>query len=104
MALLLTLSGCTKSGDTPVADNPALAAPIPAGMVRGEVRETMNSGGYTYVYIESGENGRWLAGREVAVQVGDVVQAFEGMPMYGFESKTLNRIFDVVYLDRKSVV
>ena len=31
------------------------------------------------------------------VQVGDTVQAFQGMPMTNFESKSLNRTFDVVY-------
>ena len=97
MALLLALGACTKSGDAPVADNPALASPVPAGMVRGTVLETMNSGGYTYVLIGTEQVQRWLAARETAVQVGDVVQAFEGMPMSDFESKTLNRTFDVVY-------
>jgi hypothetical protein len=97
LALLLTVSACTKSDEATVADNPALAAPIPAGMVRGRVLETMNSGGYTYVLIGTDEVQRWLAARETTVQVGDVVQAYEGMPMAQFESKTLNRTFDVVY-------
>jgi len=97
VALLLTLSACTKTGEAPVADNPALAAPVPAGMVRGAVLETMNSGGYTYVLIGTEQVQRWLAARETTVQVGDVVQAFEGMPMEQFESKTLNRTFDVIY-------
>ena len=97
LALLLTVSACTKSDEATVADNPALAAPIPAGMVRGAVLETMNSGGYTYVLIGTEQVQRWLAARETAVQVGDVVQAFEGMPMEQFESKTLNRTFDVIY-------
>lgn len=97
VALLLALSACTKSADAPVADNPALAAPIPAGMVRGKVLETMNSGGYTYVLIGTEQVQRWLAARETVVKVGDVVQAYEGMPMAQFESKTLNRTFEVIY-------
>jgi len=97
VALLLALSACTKSADEPVADNPALAAPVPAGMVRGPVLETMNSAGYTYVLIGTEQVQRWLASPETTVQVGDVVQAYEGMPMADFESKTLNRTFDVVY-------
>jgi hypothetical protein len=97
VALLLTLSACTKSGDAPVADNPALAEPVPAGMVRGPVLETMSSAGYTYVLIGTEQVQRWLAAPETTVQVGDVIQAHEGMPMAQFESKTLNRTFDVVY-------
>jgi len=96
-ALLLTQAGCVESGQEPVADNPALAAPIPAGSIRGTVLETMNAGGYTYVFIDAGGDKRWVAGRELAVEVGDVVQASKGMAMSQFESKSLNRTFDVVY-------
>ena len=97
LALLLTVSACTKSDEATVADNPALASPVPPGMVRGPVLETMNAAGYTYVLIGTEEVQRWLAAPGTAVKVGDVVQAYEGMPMAQFESKTLNRTFDVVY-------
>ena len=33
--LLLTLAACTDSGEPTVADNPALAKPVPEGMERG---------------------------------------------------------------------
>ena len=95
--LLLTQIGCTESGQDPATDNPALAAPVPEGMVRGTVLETMNGGGYTYVFIETDDDKRWLAVPQAAVLVGDVVQAGQGMPMSNFESKTLKRSFDLVY-------
>lgn len=98
--LLLTQVGCTESGPEPLADaaeNPALASPVPDGMVRGTVLETMNGGGYTYVFIETDEDKRWVAVPQAAVLVDDVVQTGQGMPMSNFESKTLNRTFDVVY-------
>jgi major membrane immunogen (membrane-anchored lipoprotein) len=95
--LALSLVGCAESEDTSVADDPALSAPVPDGMVRGKVLETMNSGGYTYVFIETDSDKRWVATTEFAVSEGDVVQASAGMPMRNFESKTLNRTFDVVY-------
>ena len=96
-ALLLTQAGCSQSEQEQVADNPALATPVPAGMVRGTVLETMNSGGYTYVFMQTDKDQRWVAGSETTVQVGDVVQTSEGMPMQGFMSKTLDRTFDVIY-------
>lgn len=95
--LLLTQTGCAESAKTPVADNPALASPVPAGMVRGVVIETMNAAGYTYVFIETDQDKRWVAVPQAAVLVDDVVQADQGMPMSNFESKSLNRTFDVVY-------
>jgi len=94
---LLLLAGCNESVEEPVADNPALAAPIPDGMVRGTVIETMDSGGYTYVLLETENEQRWVAGQQTTVQVGDIIQTGQGMPMEQFASKTLNRTFDVVY-------
>lgn len=94
---LLLLAGCNQSAEEPVAENPALAAPIPDGMVRGTVVETMDSGGYTYVLLETETEQRWVAGPQTAVQVGDIIQTGQGMPMQPFTSNTLNRTFDVLY-------
>ena len=95
--LLSGLAGCTESADPPVTENPALAMPVPAGAVRGTVLQTMDSGGYTYVLIEAEQGEVWAAGPQATVQVGDVVQVPQGMPMNQFESKTLGRTFDVLY-------
>ena len=97
LSLLMPLAGCSKSADEPAAENAALATPVPPGMVRGTVLETMNSGGYTYVFMDTGPDQRWIAALETPVQVGDVVQTDQGMVMNGFTSKTLNRTFNVVY-------
>jgi hypothetical protein len=96
-ALLLTQIGCAESGKEPSADNPALAARVPAGMLRGVVLETMNAGTYTYVFIKTDQDERWVAVPQTPVVVDDVVQIGQGMPMSNFESKTLNRTFDLVY-------
>jgi hypothetical protein len=97
LGLVLALAGCSKSADNESADNAALTAPVPAGMVRGTVLETMDSGGYTYAFIDTGRDQRWVASLETRVQVGDVVQSDEGMAMNDFASTTLDRTFDVVY-------
>ena len=97
LSLLLPLAGCSKSADEPAAENAAVATPVPPGMVRGEVLETMNSGGYTYVFMDTGEDQRWVAALETPVAVGDIVQTDQGMAMNGFTSQTLDRTFNVVY-------
>ena len=79
-ALLLTQIGCAKSEQESVTDDPALASPVPDGAIRGTVLETMNSGGYTYVFIETDQDKRWVAARETAVQVGDVDRGAAGFP------------------------
>jgi len=98
--LLLVQAGCTDRGQEPVADiaeNAALSTPVPAGMTRGPVLETMDSGGYTYVLVETGEGPVWAAGPQTVVNVGDVVEIPQGMLMQQFQSKTLNRTFEALY-------
>lgn len=97
LGLLGGQAGCSKSDEEGTAQKPAAASEVPAGMVRGTVIETMDSGGYTYAHIQTDKDQRWVASRQIAVKVGDVVQANEGMPMQEFTSQTLNRTFDVVY-------
>jgi hypothetical protein len=97
VALLLALSGCTESATDTAADNPLLAAPVPDGMVRGTVAESMDVAGYTYVLIDSDGQQLWIAGPETAVEVGDIVQASTRMPMTDFTSETLGRTFEILY-------
>ena len=97
VALLLALSGCTESASDKAADDPLLAAPVPDGMVRGTVAETMDAAGYTYVLIDTDGQQLWIAGPETAVEAGDIVQASTRMPMVDFRSDSLDREFDVLY-------
>lgn len=97
LGLTVTQTGCSKADQESAAVNPALSAPIPEGMIRGTVLETIDAAGYTYVQLGSGENKIWLAGPKTTVAVGDVVQAPQGMPMTDFHSAALNRDFEVVY-------
>lgn len=96
-AVLLAQIGCTESAQEMATEDPAMTSPIPAGMVRGTVIETMNAAGYTYVLIQSEQGQRWSASPMTAVKVGDIVQTDQGMPMADFSSKTLNRTFEVIY-------
>ena len=63
----------------------------------GTVTETMNTAGYTYAKIDTGEQEIWAAAPETQVTVGDVVAVPAGQPMYNYHSNTLDRDFDVVY-------
>ncbi len=115
----VALGGCTEAKKAPKA--PSAPAPAQAAKpssqpskawqpatteaarpgtpgVSGKVAETMNSGGYTYVLIDTGANGKvWAAGPNTAVKVGDTVGFTGGSEMRGFVSKTLNRTFETIY-------
>jgi len=95
----LLLVACGEKEKAPeVAQPSAPSAPAAAGPGKtGKVTETMNAAGYTYVQVDTGNEKFWAAAPETAVKVGDSVAVPEGMPMPDYESKTLNRKFDLVY-------
>ena len=84
----------------PVTPAPMTADPAsqaPTKYFSGKVLETMNAGGYTYVHVDNGTEKIWAAAPQFEAKVGEKVTVPEGMPMKDYESKTLNRKFDVVY-------
>jgi hypothetical protein len=95
-AALFFYSRSAKRSDTSAAGVSMSATGEPAAFA-GEVVETMNSGGYTYVRVKTGQGDVWAAGPETPVEVGDDVTMPAGMKMEGFKSETLNREFDTVY-------
>jgi hypothetical protein len=88
LLMVALLTGCgEKAGDTnteTAAQTEEQAAPAKnhnPNAWQGKVLETMDAGGYTYVHIDTGQ---------------EIVVA-KSMPMKGFQSKTLDRTFDVIY-------
>jgi len=87
---------------TPHAQN--RAATNDTGTLNGEVSETLNAGGYTYVKIVLDGKPVWAAGPVTPVKKGDQVSFKTQMPMEKFHSKSLNRDFDILYfVDRFTV-
>lgn len=88
-ALLLSFSSLTSAA---------------ASSVSGKVLQAKNSGGYSYVLLDLGEEQRWYAGPAMVIKVGDKVTINEqGIPMENFHSKSLNQDFDVIYFVNRIV-
>lgn len=99
-ALLLT--ACNREAPTRQVINmpnmPSQDTPAPMGnLAEGAVVETMDSGGYTYVQVDTGEEKIWAAAPESTVAVGDQIVIPEGAPMENFHSDTLKRDFERIY-------
>lgn len=62
--------------------------------IHGKIVETMDSGGYTYVLLDTGSEKLWVATPTMKVSVGQVVDLSQGIEMAGFTSNTLKRTFD----------
>jgi hypothetical protein len=75
----------------------ALSAQDPGQDLSGKVVETMNGGGYTYVKLEKGGKQTWVAIPETKITVGADMEFQPGAAMANFPSKTLNRVFDLIY-------
>ncbi|MBB1441383.1 NrfJ [Shewanella sp. SG41-4] len=63
---------------------------------QGEVLDTMNGGGYTYVQLKEADKTYWAAGPQTEVTKGDKVEVSEQMWMSDFKSSSLNRTFDKI--------
>ena len=75
------------------------ADPATAGAsqnLSGKVLETMDSGGYTYMKVDTGKGQPWVAIPQAKVTVGEEIAYQPGMVMNNFSSKTLNRTFDSI--------
>ena len=93
---LIAICLCVAFALTHAADKPATAAANET--VKGEVLETMDSGGFTYMRLKSKDGELWTAVRATPVKVGTQVTVENGMTMKNFESKTLKRTFASIVL------
>jgi len=64
--------------------------------ITGKVLETMDSGGYTYMKVDTGDSQPWVAIPQSQVKVGQEITYQPGMVMNNFASKSLNRTFDSI--------
>lgn len=70
----------------------------------GKVVETMDSGRYTYVYLQKSDKKLWLAVPKMKVSVGQNMSFIPGIEMVNFESKTLNRKFDKIIFSQGPII
>jgi hypothetical protein len=75
---------------------PATIGKQPGEILSGKVLETFNSGGYTYVLVDSDLGKKWAAAAETPVSVGDDVSIPGGSVMKNFYSKSLDRTFEEI--------
>jgi len=101
IALLITLTAGGAPATAAYPDNaPATATPaLPAnpGPLSGEIVETMNAAGYTYILLDTVSGKIWAATTETSVKTGQRVSVPPGELMTDFSSKALKRSFDRIY-------
>ena len=108
LSCVIALSSVTVSlamPDKAAAPAAETASQPAAPAISGKVLQTMDSGGYTYMYVEK-KNGEkvWVAVMTTPVTVGSQVSFKGGMEMVDFESKSLKRKFDKIFFADSAAV
>jgi hypothetical protein len=83
-------------GHPDISGQKAAQAPAEIALIKGKVKETMNSSGYTYVLLDSNGRDIWVAIPETKVTVGKEVSFESDKEMKNFYSKALNRTFETI--------
>ena len=96
IGLAATTGYANASSKAKEANTSAPAAAQAPGNLSGTVLETMDSGGYTYLQLDTGSDKPWVAIPQAKVAVGDKLSCQPGMVMKNFSSKTLGRTFDSI--------
>lgn len=103
-AVLLTLFSLGMEGtlNAATATQPAVKPSAPGqkkspAAQAGKVLEVINAGNYTYLRVDTGREKVWLAAPQLKIKPGEKVTFDTGLPMKNFQSKSLNRTFDMVY-------
>ncbi len=98
LAICTLLALLLSSGFTALYVSPANGAETSneAVPLKGKVLETMESGGYTYLQLETSNGNIWVAIPKSQVEKGQVVEVNPGAMMKDFPSKTLNRTFETI--------
>jgi hypothetical protein len=114
LAVLLSLAACKKpeapqrltanppapaASDTSAASGATVPGEAAAGSqaLRGKILEKIDVSQYSYLKLATASGETWTAVQRTDRKVGDDVGVGNAFPMRGFESKELNRKFDVVY-------
>jgi hypothetical protein len=92
LALFISTTG--YAAEAPSASS--MAAGIDGASLSGKVLETMNSGGYTYLQLDTEKGPVWVAIPQSQVEKGQKVACQPGAVMTNFPSKTLNRTFEAI--------
>ena len=95
MSVLLTLvlpvaASCADAAKTPEKSE------VSGQTASGTVVETMNSGGYSYARLKKNDTTTWVAFPTQETRINDTLSFGSCTPMPDFQSKSLNRKFDLI--------
>lgn len=97
LLVALAVAGCKKQESAPVASGAPAAAPGTSTALQGKVLERVDAPPYSYLKLQTAQGEAWAAVPKTEIATGAEVTVAGAMPMKDFESKTINRKFELVY-------
>jgi hypothetical protein len=98
LLVALAVAGCKKKeAAAPVAGAEGAPADAAGAAIKGKIVERLDAPPYSYLKLKTEKGETWAAVPKTESAAGAEVTVVGAMPMSGFESKTLNRKFEVVY-------
>ena len=91
MILLISIFACNSNSSN------ADSVEAVDGQHKASVKEVLQANAYTYLLVEESSDKFWIACTKHDFSVGQTVYFTEGLAMEDFESKDLNKTFDLVY-------
>jgi hypothetical protein len=101
IGMLVLIGACSPSGDP--STNPQQASQQ-NNQNRGKVLKAMHAGGYTYMFLETGDKQYWVAATMVNVKTNDQVSWTDASLMKNFTSSSLRRTFDEILFVSQATV
>jgi len=96
----LSVVACKKPAEPPgkpAAGAQAPAAAAAADQIKGKILEKVDAAPYSYLKLATSAGEKWAAVPQTDTKAGAEVTVTVSAPMANFESKTLNKKFDMVY-------
>ena len=87
----------TENPHAPPSANPhEKPAEDEASAYYGIVEKIQQSGGYTYILLETSDGPVWAATAETELKKGDKIRLNDAFPMHNFHAKSLKKTFDII--------
>lgn len=105
LALSLVLMGCSNNSNDEKATETNSSSPAQSQTtadtaqdeaLTGTVVDTFDSGGYTYIELDNGQEKIWVAIGETKIEKGQEVSLIKGPVMKDFHSPSLDRTFEAI--------
>jgi hypothetical protein len=93
LILVAVFSSCVRNKN----GQQVIQSAVPTNNKVFEVNEVIQTDRYTYLKVIENSNERWVAVSKQAIEVGDVFYYDKALQMNNFNSKDLDRTFEVIY-------